>query len=406
MKKVCKARVAGPLAVRAEGFRAELARLGYTPGSAENQMLLMARVSRWLAGESLGAGDLTVVEVERMLAAWRAAAQPGVRVVTARSLAGLLAHLRADGVLAAEPAIVSSPLDDLLADYRDHLVRERGLATRTVVCYEGMARRFLEGRRAAGCGETGVEGLTGGEVTSFLLGECSRVSVGTAKRQVADLRSLLRFLHLRGVTASCLAGSVPPVAGWRDQRLVATLSAGEVAAILGGCDTSTATGARDHAVLLVLARLGLRAAELAGLQLDDVDWRAGELTVNGKGSRIDRLPLAHEVGDAIVAYLSCWRPRRIECRALFVTRHAPWRQMHVNTVSRIVRCACERAGVAPVTAHRLRHALASELLRQGSTLQDIGQVLRHRDLATTAAYAKVDRDALRGVAAPWPGAGR
>lgn len=128
--------------------------------------------------------------------------------------------------------------------------------------------------------------------------------------------------------------------------------------------------------------------------------------MRGKGARVERLPLLHEVGEAIAAYLAGWRPRAAECRTLFLTRHAPWRQMHTNTISRIVRFACKRAGVAPVSAHRLRHALASELLRQGSTLQDIGQVLRHRDLATTAAYAKVDRDALRTVAMPWPGAAR
>lgn len=406
MKKVWKTRVPGPMAAHAEGFRLELARLGYTPGSAEMQMLLMARASRWLAGEGLGAGDLSAVRVERMLAGWRAAAAPGARVATARSLVALLAHLRADGVLAVDLPVPSSPLDDLLADYRGHLVRDRGLAARTILRYEVTARRFLEGRRAVGGGWTGAEGLTGGEVTSFLLGECSRVSVGSAKGRVAELRSLLRFLHLHGVTAGCLAESVPPVAGWRDQRLVATLSAGEVAAILESCDTSTATGARDHAVLLVLARLGLRAAEVACLELDDVNWRAGEISVRGKGARVERLPLVHEVGEAIAAYLTGWRPRAAECRTLFVTRHAPWRQMHTNTISRIVRFACKRAGLPPVSAHRLRHALASELLRQGSTLQDIGQVLRHRDLATTAAYAKVDRDTLRRLASPWPGAAR
>ena len=243
-------------------------------------------------------------------------------------------------------------------------------------------------------------------MSGFLLVECSRVSIGSANGRVCELRSLLRFLHLRGVTAGCLAAAVPPVAGWRDQRLVATLSAAEVAAILESCDTCTATGARDHAVLVVLARLGLRAAEVAGLRLEDVDWRVGELVVRGKGARVERLPLMHEVGEAIAAYLTGWRPRAAESRTLFLTRHAPWRQMHTNTISRIVRFACQRAGVAPVSAHRLRHALASELLRQGSTLQDIAQVLRHRDLATTAAYAKIDRDALRTVAAPWPGAQR
>jgi site-specific recombinase XerD len=405
MKKVPRARVSGPLAVHAEAFREELVLLGYTPGSREMQMLLMARVSRWLVGEGLAGRDLSTVRVERMLAAWRAAAAPGARVPTARSLVALLAHLRSEGVLAAEALCPRSPLEDLLADYRGHLSRDRGLAPRTILRYEVTARRFLEERRAAGGGVTGAEVLTGGEVTSFLLGECSRVSVGSAKGRVAELRSLLRFLHLRGVTAGCLAASVPPVAGWHDQRLVATLSAREVTAILESCDTSTATGARDYAVLLVLARLGLRAAEVAGLELADLDWRAGEIVVSGKGARIDRLPLPHDVGEAIAAYLTRWRPRA-GLGTLFVTRYAPWRQMHVNTVSRTVRFACKRAGLPPVTAHRLRHALASELLRRGATLQDIAQVLRHRDLATTAAYAKVDRDALRELAAPWPGAAR
>jgi site-specific recombinase XerD len=341
-----------------------------------------------------------------MVLSWSAAAASGARVATARSLAALLGYLRTVGVLAVERPAAGTPLDDLLADYRAHLVRDRGLAERTIGRYEVTARRFLQQRRCAGSGETGAERLTGGEVTSFLLGECSRVSVGSAKGRVAELRSLLRFLHLRGVTASCLAESVPPVAGWRDQRLVATMSAAEVAAIVGSCDTSTATGARDRAVLLVLARLGLRAAELAGLQLDDVDWAAGEISVRGKGARVERLPLMQDVGEAIAGYVIRSRPRATECRTLFLTRYAPWRQMHTNTVSRIVLVACKRAGIPPIRAHRLRHALASELLRQGSTLQDIGQVLRHRDLATTAAYAKIDRDALRTVAAPWPGATR
>jgi integrase/recombinase XerD len=288
MKNVPRARVGGPLAAHAEAFRGELTRLGYTPGSAENQMLVMARVSRRLAGEGLAGCDLSTVRVEQMVAAWRAAAAPGARLPTARTLVVLLAHLRSAGLLVAELPAPSSPLDDLLADDRGQLVRDRGLAARTVMRYEVTARRFLEGRRAAGGGRTGAEGLTGGDVTSFLLGECSRVSVGSAKGRVAELRSLLRFVHLRGVTVGWLAGSVPPVAGWRDQRLVATLSAREVAAILESCDTSTATGARDHAVLLVLARLGLRAAEVAGLRLDDVDWRAGEISVRGKGARVER----------------------------------------------------------------------------------------------------------------------
>lgn len=406
MNKVCRARVAGPLAAHAEAFRSELARVGYAPGSAENLMLVMARVSRWLAGEGLGASDLDDGRVGQVLAAWRAAAPAGGRVPTVLTLAPMLGHLRDVGVLAVEPAAApSTPLEELLAGYRRHLVCDRGLAARTVDRYETTARQFLEGRLALAGGQTGAEDLTGGQVTDFLLVECSRLAVSSAKSRVADLRSLLRFLHVSGVTANCLSGSVPPVAGWRDTRLVATLPAGQVAAILDSCDRSTATGARDFAVLLVLVRLGLRAAEVAGLQLGDVDWRAGELGVRGKGGRVDRLPLSHEVGEAIAGYLTGWRPRA-DCRTLFLTRHPPLRTMHPNTVSRIVRVACRRAGLPMVGAHRLRHALASELMRQGASLQDVGQVLRHRDLATTAVYAKIDRDALRGVAAPWPGATR
>lgn len=406
MNKVCRAKVSDPLAVHAEAFRSELARVGYAPGSAENLMLVMARVSRWLAGQDLDASDLDDARVEQVLAAWRAAAPAGVRVPTVLTLAPMLGHLRDVGVLAVESAAApSTPLEELLAGYRRHLVCDRGLAARTVDRYEATARQFLERRLALTGGQTGAEDLTGGEVTDFLLVECSRLAVSSAKSRVADLRSLLRFLHVSGVTASCLSGSVPPVAGWRDTRLVATVSASQVAAILSSCHRSTATGARDFAVLLVLVRLGLRAGEVAGLRLGDVDWRAGELGVRGKGGRVDRLPLSNEVGEAIADYLTGWRPQA-ECRTLFLTRHAPLRTMHPNTVSRIVRVACRRAGLPMVGAHRLRHALASELMRQGASLQDVGQVLRHRDLATTAVYAKIDRDALRGIAAPWPGATR
>jgi site-specific recombinase XerD len=156
---------------------------------------------------------------------------------------------------------------------------------------------------------------------------------------------------------------------------------------------------------MLLARLGLRAAEVAAVELDDVDWRAGELIVRGKGRRGDRLPLPADVGQAVVDYLK-HRPTTTGCRVLFVTRQAPLRPMHPNTISRVVRFACHRAGMQPVTAHRLRHALATELLDQEANLVEIAAVLRHRDLATTATYAKVNRAALGMVAAPWPGAER
>lgn len=404
MKKLSRARVEGPLAPHAERFRSELARLGYRQGSAEHQVRTMAQVSRWLDRVGLDVSELGAAGVEQFLAARRAAGQR--RGLTERTLRPLLGYLRNAGLVPDErPATATTPLDHLLADYHEYLVRDRALATRTCGRYEATARRFLGQRSSTIGGATGTDGLTAAEVAAFLLRECSRLGLGSARGRVAELRSLLRFLYLAGLTPTALAAAVPSVAGWHDARLVATLEASEVAAILEGTDRSTATGLRDFAVLTVLARLGLRAAELASLELADIDWRAGEIVVRGKGGRSDRLPLPVDVGEALVAYLRGCRPRA-GCRALFVTRHAPWRRLHPNTVSRIVRVACRRAGLEPVGAHRLRHALASELLRRGSTLAEIGQVLRHRDLATTAIYAKVDRDALRRLAQPWPGSAR
>jgi len=176
--------------------------------------------------------------------------------------------------------------------------------------------------------------------------------------------------------------------------------------LLASCDRSQVTGRRDFAVISVLARLGLRAAEVAGLALEDIDWRAGEVVVRGKGRRDDHLPLPGDVGEALVGYITEGRPRIEGHRAVFLTRYAPFGPMSTTAVTNVVQRACLRAGLAPVRAHALRHALATELLRRGSSLVQISQVLRHRDLATTAVYAKVDYASLRQVARPWPGSER
>jgi integrase len=173
--------------------------------------------------------------------------------------------------------------------------------------------------------------------------------------------------------------------------------------LLDGCDRSTAIGVRDFAMIMVLARLGLRSIEVARLELRDVDWRAGELVVRGKAGRQDRMPLPGEVGEALVAYLSAGRNPE-DARHLFLTCRAPRGPIRADLVGDVVQRACKRAGLPQMGPHRLRHALAAELLRQGVGLVAISQVLRHQDLATTALYAKVDLDALRQVALPWPGA--
>jgi site-specific recombinase XerD len=404
MNEVVRARISGPLALHADGLREQLGRLGYTPGSVENLVRDMAQLSRWLLREGLEPVGLTSAKVNEYCTA-RGVGGPR-RTPTERSLAPLLSYLRDRQVVPPVDVAPPTPLDELLDRYRHHLVTARGLAATTVLRYEVLARRFLQRRPAVAAGGTGVEGLTGADVTDFLLGECARLSVGSSKGRVAELRSLLRFVYLEGLTPTALADAVPPVAGWRDTALPVAVSAAQIQALLHGCDRTQPTGLRNFAILTVLARLGLRSVEVAALRLNDVDWRAGEIVIRGsKGRRDDRLPLPDDVGEALVAYLRSGRPQ-VACRAMFVTCKAPRRGIHARIVGDVVRHTGARLGLAPVGAHRLRHALATELLREGADLVEISQVLRHRDLATTAIYAKIDREALRSVARPWPGGRR
>jgi site-specific recombinase XerD len=393
----------GPLMPFAAGYRRRLAEFGYTAGSITNHLSVLGRLNRWLVDEGLGAEELTRARVEQLFAGRRVRGDRCVRVV--HGLATLLDYLDDQQVLQSDPPPTETPLSELLTRYARHLVHDRGLAPRTVMRYERMARRFLQHRTSLGGGETGAEDLDMAEIHGYLL-ECrSRLAAGSTKREAADLRALLRFLYLQGFTATDLGLAMPPVAGWRDARLPATMSAAQVAAVLDSCDRSRPAGLRDFAVLCLLARLGLRSAEVAALQLTDVDWRAGELLVRGKARRHDRLPLTVEVGEAIAAYLHDGRPTSIS-PSLILTCHAPIHGISYGSIASIVYNACQRAGLARVGGHRLRHALAAEILRRGGGLVEIGQVLRHRDLGTTSVYAKLDRAALRTVAQPWPGAGR
>ncbi|MDA8040009.1 MAG: tyrosine-type recombinase/integrase [Actinomycetota bacterium] len=250
-----------------------------------------------------------------------------------------------------------------------------------------------------------IEDLSGADVVGFLLAETARVSAGTAKGRVAELRSLLRFLYLKGLTPLALAAAVPPVAGWHDMGVPVGLAPPQVQRLLDCCDRSDPGGVRDLAILMLVARLGLRSAEVARLELGDIDWRAGEIVVRGKARRRDRLPLVAEVGEALSAYLSL--PRRpTTLRQVFLATKAPTRAIRPDLVSDVCRRACARADVPRVGAHRLRHALATDMLAKGATLGEVSQVLRHRDLATTAIYANFDYTSLLSVAQPWPGAGR
>jgi integrase/recombinase XerD len=247
-----------------------------------------------------------------------------------------------------------------------------------------------------------LAGITAADVSGFVLSSCPGRAVGSAKLLVCALRSLLRWLHLTGQLPSPLASAVPSVAGWRLSSLPKSLEPDELRRLLSSCDRRTATGRRDYAVMLLLSRLGLRAGEVARLGLDDIDWRHGEITILGKGNRGERLPLPADVGAAITAYLRRGRPATAEGRSVFVRVHAPHRALSTGGVTEIVFDAAQRAGLPKMHAHRLRHTAASAMLRASSPQPEVGQVLRHRSMLTTAIYAKVDRDALAVLARPWP----
>jgi integrase/recombinase XerD len=393
----------GPLVAYAGGYRRELERRGFSPWTVQRHLQVVGLLNRWLLSNGVPL-ESAPARAGEFFAALRAGGRR--RVPTMQTLGPLFSYLRGEQVVPPEEPAAATPAEGLLAGYHRYLVRDRGVASSTARRYEQMARRFLAGRVSRPGSQSGAEDLGSAEVTAYLVGCCSRLTTtGSAKREAADLRSLLRFLYLRGITVADLATALPPVASWRDTRLPAAMSAADVAALLGSCDRSCPSGLRDLAVLTLLGRLGLRAGEVAALQLGDINWRAGEIVVHGKGHRQDRLPLTVEAGEALAGYLRDGRPGS-QCPSVILTCYAPYRGLGPGAVSAVVYRACRRAGLPAVGGHRLRHALASEMLRQGGDLVGISQVLRHRNLGTTSVYAKVDRAALRAVARPWPGAGR
>lgn len=393
--------VTGPLAEYADGFRAELARLGYTPLTAAGQLRLMARLSRWMGAEGLDAQALEMPVAQRYFEARRSAGYVNERTVTA--LGPLLGYLRELGAVPAPAAGPVTEAGHLLDRYAVCLAAERGLAPGTVALSVRLARPFLEQRAAGRDGRLDLGQLTAAGVRAFVAGQ-ARKQPRSAKRIVTALRSLLRFLHVDGVITVPLAGAVPSPAGHALAGLPRALGPGQVEAMLASCDPVTATGRRDRAVLLLLSRMGLRAGEVAGLGLDDIDWRRGEITVRGKGGRRDRLPLPADVGTAIVAYLRDGRPASALDRTVFIAAQAPREALSYTGITTIVAEAAARAGIpGPVHAHRLRHSAATAMLRGGGSLTEIGQALRHARPATTAIYAKADTDALRPLGRPWPG---
>jgi site-specific recombinase XerD len=387
------------LAPFATGFEEALAAEGYSKKWAQQLMGLTADLSRWLGEGGLGAGDLAGEVIDEFFARCGPSRS---RCRTARSLKPIVAHLRSLGVAAFECNLAwgrTDAEDELLGCYRRWCVGQRGLAVMTADQYVQRVAAFLALWRPDG--DVAVADLDGRAVLANVRAAAEIMPGPSLRCMVTALRSFLRFLHATGRTPASLVAAVPALKTWPRTALPSALPASDARRLVAGCDTATPRGRRDAAIVLVLLRLGLRASEVARVELEDIDWRQGEMTIRGKGGRSDQLPMPVEVGEAIATYLRGGRPTT-SSRAVFLTATAPIRPLSPDGVGSLVYRVCERVDIARVGPHALRRTLATETLRAGAPMSEVAQLLRHADQATSSIYAAADAAAVAALAQPWP----
>ena len=397
----------GPLSPHLEAYVSSLIDQQYSAHSVCMKARCGRRFSDWLARQHIEARDAD----EDAVALYRRE-RANVRRVwrgELHALGQLLIFLRKRGVIAMPPTTVAeaAPVGRVVHRFEEHLLHVRGLAAHTISMYAAWVRRFLT--EHLGVETSDLNALRAADVITFAQHQALRHQPGELKRMTTALRSFLRYAQLQGEVESGIVAAVPAVASWSvTPALPRAISAEHARGALDACDRYTAIGRRDYAVLLLLARLGLRAGEVVALLLDDVDWDAGRMRVRGKGGREAWIPLPTDVGEAIAAYLQHGRPNTPD-RHLFLRASAPIRGLKSGmAVASIVAHALRRAGIDTPRkgAHQFRHALATQMLRRGASLVEIGELLRHRSPQTTTIYARVDLAALRALALPWPGGAR
>lgn len=392
----------GPLQIYIPCFAQLLSEQGYAQSTAQQKIKVIVDFNRWLRRRRIEVAGLDEKHATKFLKRRRSHSQ--CHRGDPATLRALLKCLRGAGVIASaalqkEP----SPIDRVAISFAQYLTSERGLRQSTVGSYLSEARQFLS--HCFGVSSVLLSELSPKDVTRFVLHQASAVSPRRAQTSTGALRSFFRFLYERGEISMDLAAVVPTVANRHFSGLPKFLMPEEVEHLLRVCDRATLAGRRDYAILLFLARLGLRAGDVVHMALDDIDWDAGELVVRGKVRREDRLPLPSDVGEAVAEYLQHGRPR-CSSRRVFIRLLAPHQGFSSSAaICDVVRRALARAGVdsAFKGAHLLRHSLATRMLRGGASLSEIGEILRHRLPNTTEIYAKVDLAALRTIARPWPG---
>jgi site-specific recombinase XerD len=385
-----------------ELYAARLAKDGLVRHGTWRSLSLLGDLMSWVAssGSMLTHLDEGMVEQYLQHRAGKQSIQPGDWAALKR----LLTVLREVGTIAPAALPPLTPHEQIFEAFSLYLENERGLATKSIVRHLPVIRQFLREVCPAGAG--GLGRISQVDVAHYIERHARDWSAASGKAMCWSLRAFLRYLHHKGLNPLALAGCVPSIRRWKLASLPTYLSAAQVQKALDTCDRATAMGRRDYAILMMLAKLGMRAGEVAVLTLDDIDWRSGEMLIRAKGRQRARMPIPPEVGAAVVAYLRDGRPRS-SCRQLFLRTLAPNVGFASGcAITMIAKTALDRAGIrgyAHQGAHIFRHSLATELLRSGATLSEIGQLLRHESRDTTRIYAKVDIEALRTLSLPWPG---
>jgi site-specific recombinase XerD len=394
----------GPVSAHIESFARSLREQGYAQYSIHRQVLLGACFSRWLKQKGIALTGITSDHPIQYLRFRSRRVRPSRG--DAAALKHLLDFLRGANAVPVErmPRRTLTPVERYTQAYEQHLRDARGLASATIINYVPFIRSFLT--NLFGANPVRLSRLCAGDIVSFVQQQAPRLHPKRAKLLTSALRSFLQYARYRGQTKLELAAAVPVVPNWSRSSIPRAIAADQIRQLLDSIDQHTAVGRRDYAILLLLARLGLRSGEVTTLELDDIDWNAGQLSVRGKSGQRNELPLPADVGKAMAVYLQRGRPRRCTSRRVFLRARAPIRGFRgASGVGSIVRHRLQRAGIDAPTfgAHQFRHRLATELLHQGASLGEIGELLGHRSPETTKIYTQVDLDALRTLALPWPG---
>jgi site-specific recombinase XerD len=388
----------GPLSPHLTEYARWLHDAGYAVQSGQLQLRMLGDFNKWLDKKRLGADAVNCSTTERYIGSRRKAGK--LHRGDAAALARILRMLRAGQT--EEPSLPPTASQIIVEQFQHYLRQERGLAEGTIIKYTPTVRAFLAERFQSGIPD--FRQISAGDIARFVQYQAEHITSKDAPTVVTALRSFLRHLLHRGAIITDLAACVPTIATWSLSKVPKFLPAEQIQRVLDSCDRDTAGGKRNYCILLLLARLGLRAGEVVALTLEDIDWESGVITVRGKSKREAQMPLAVEVGAAIADYLRRARPA-CSSRRVFIREKAPLVGL-ANSVAicSLVDRALKKAGVESAYrgSHLFRHSLATTMLKHGASLPEIGDVLRHRRPDTTAIYAKVDLLSLRSIAMPWP----